>query len=73
MSFGVGCRRAPDPALLWLWRQPVATAPIQPLAWEPPYVVGAALEKAKSKKQKNPTELKIVVSRLQQMHKYVYN
>ena len=24
-----------DPALLWLWRRPEATAPIQPLAWEP--------------------------------------
>ena len=25
----------------------LATAPIRPLAWEPPYAVGAALEKAK--------------------------
>ena len=23
---GVGCRRGLDPALLWLWRRPVATA-----------------------------------------------
>ena len=23
-----------DPALLWLWRKLVATAPIRPLAWE---------------------------------------
>ena len=38
-----------DPALLWLWRGPVATAPIQPLAWEPPSAVGVAL---KSKKKK---------------------
>ena len=30
--------------MLWLWRRPVATAPIQPLAWEPPYAVGAAQE-----------------------------
>ena len=30
--------------LLWLWRRPVATAPIQPLAWEPPYARGAAQE-----------------------------
>ena len=36
-----------DSVLLWLWRRPVATAPIRPLAWEPPYVAGAALEKAK--------------------------
>jgi len=25
----------------------VATAPVRPLAWEPPYALGAALEKAK--------------------------
>ena len=35
-----------DPALLWLWRRPVATAPIQPLAWEPPNAAGAALKRA---------------------------
>ena len=29
----------------------VATAPIRPLAWEPPYAVGAALEKAKEKRK----------------------
>ena len=61
MSCGVGCRRGLDPALLWLWRRPVATAPIQPLAWEPPYAAGAAQEIAttltptkdkKTKKQK---------------------
>ena len=39
-----------DPTLLWLWHSPVATAPIRPLAWEPPYAVGAALEKAKRQK-----------------------
>ena len=44
MSCGVGCRRGSDPALLWLWRRPVATAPIQPLAWEPPYAAGTAQE-----------------------------
>ena len=56
MSCGVGCRRGSDPALLWLWRRPVATAPIQPLAWEPPYAAGAAQEIAttttKDKRQK---------------------
>ena len=44
MSCGVGRRHGSDPELLWLWRRPVATAPIQPLAWEPPYAVGAAQE-----------------------------
>ena len=44
VSCGVGCRRGSDPAWLWLWRRPVATAPIRPLAWEPPYAAGAAQE-----------------------------
>ena len=56
MSCGVGCRRGSDPALLWLWRRPVATAPIRPLAWEPPYAMGAAQEMAK--RQKNKTKQK---------------
>ena len=30
--------------MLWLWRRLVATALIQPLAWEPPYAAGAAQE-----------------------------
>ena len=50
MSCGVGCRRGSDPTLLWLWCRPVATAPIRPLAWEPPYAVGVAQEIAKKKK-----------------------
>ena len=38
--------------MLWLWRRPVATAPIRPPAWESPYAVGAALEKTKKTKKK---------------------
>ena len=34
-----------------LWRRPAATAPIIPLAWEPPYAMGPALKK-KTKDQK---------------------
>ena len=45
MSCGVGCRGSFDPAFLWLWRRPIAVAPIQPLAWKPPYAMGAALKK----------------------------
>ena len=45
MSCGIGCRCGLDPELLWLWRRPAATAPIQPLAWEPPYVSGAAVKR----------------------------
>ena len=52
MSCGVGCRRGLDPALLWLWHRPAATAQIRPLAWEPPYAAGAALEKDQKKKIK---------------------
>ena len=47
MSCGVGRRRGLDPALLWLWRRPVAAALVGPLAWEPPYAVGVALKRPK--------------------------
>ena len=33
-----------DPVLLWLWCRPAAAALTRPLAWEPPYVLGAALK-----------------------------
>ena len=42
-----------DPELLWLRRRLAATAPIGPLAWEPPYAVGVALERAKEKRKKD--------------------
>ena len=44
VSCGVGCRHGSDPALLWLWLRLVATAPIRPLAWEPPCAAGVAEE-----------------------------
>ena len=53
MSRGVGCRRGSDPALLWLWHRQAATAPIRPLAWEPPYAAGAAQRNSKKMKTKN--------------------
>ena len=40
-----------DPAWLWLWYRPAATAPNQPLAWEPPYAMGVAVERQKDKKR----------------------
>ena len=52
MSCGVGRRCGLYPALLWLWRRAVATAPIGPLAWEPLYAMGEALKKAKKKKKR---------------------
>ena len=30
--------------ILWLWHRPAASAPIQPLAWEPTYAVSVALK-----------------------------
>ena len=56
MSCGVAQRRDSDPTLLWLWRKPVATALIRPLAWEPPYAMGAAQEKAKRQQQQKKAE-----------------
>ena len=41
-----------DLALLWLCCRPAAAAPIQLLAWEPPYSIRVALKK--KTKQKNP-------------------
>ena len=53
--YGIGHRCGWDPALLWLWHRLEATAPIRPLAWEPLYATGAALEKAKRQKKKKLT------------------
>jgi len=72
VSCGVGCRCGSDPALLWLWRRPVATALIQPLAWEPPYAAGAALEKAKRpKKTETKTKTKNRKQTKNEVHLYV--
>ena len=59
MSCAVGCRRSSDPTLLWLWRRPVAMAPIRPLVWESPYAEGAALEKAKRQKEEKKRKRKM--------------
>ena len=50
MSCGVGHRSGLDMVLLWLWRRPVATAPIRPLAWDPPYAGAAQKNGNKTKK-----------------------
>ena len=52
MSCGVGHRCGFDLVLLWLWHRPVATAPIRPLAWEPPYAVSVALKKRQKTEKK---------------------
>ena len=53
MGCGVGHRHGSDPTLLWLWCRLAAAAPVRPLAWEPPYAVGVALEKSKKTKKQN--------------------
>ena len=47
-----GHRLGSDPTLLWLWHRLAATAPIWPLAWEPPYALGVVLKKDKKTKKK---------------------
>ena len=44
------------PTFLWFGFRPAAMALIDPLAWEPAYAMGAALEKAKrqNKTKQNP-------------------
>ena len=52
MSYGVGCRRGLDLALLWLWCRLAVTSLIWPLAWEPPHAMQKALKTKKIKKIK---------------------
>ena len=47
----VGHRQGLDLALLWLWHRLMATAQIQPLAWELPYAMRVALKRQKKKKK----------------------
>ena len=58
MGCGVARRRGLDLALLSLWCRPATTAPIRPLAWEPPYAMGAALENIQKKDQKKKKKKK---------------
>ena len=51
MGCGVGCRHGLDLVLLRLWHRPAAVALVRPLAWEPPYAVGLALKRPKTKKK----------------------
>ena len=39
--------------LLWLWRRAAATAPIRPLAWEPPCAMRCGPRKRQKKKINN--------------------
>ena len=51
-------RSSSDSSLLWLWCRPAAIAPVQPLAWEPPYVTtSAGLKRQQTNKQTNKNPL----------------
>ena len=52
MSCGIGHRHSSELAFLWLWRRLAATAPVRPLAWEPPHAEAAAQKMAKRQKRK---------------------
>ena len=74
MSCAVGHRRSSDPVLLRLWHRPVATALIRPLAWEPPYASGTALEKAKkAKRPKKKKKKKIKIKKMQEDYHILRN
>ena len=67
MSCGEGHGLGSDLTLLWLWHGLEATAPIQLLAWEPPYATNAALKSKYiydtnefSVKQKTDSQLVII-------------
>ena len=49
-----------------------ATAPTGPLAWEPPYAAGAALEKAKRQKNKLPPKKETAKSKPNHTSDIVY-
>ena len=53
----MGHRCGSDLVLLWLCCRPAAVALIQPLAWEPPYAAGAALESQKQTNKQNAPKL----------------
>ena len=61
MSCSVGHRHGSDPALLWLWHRPETTAPIRPLAWEPPYAVPLGKTKKDKKKKKKKKKKRMIV------------
>ena len=51
-----------DPVLLWLWCRPAAVVSIRPLAWDRPYVMGAALKSRKKQKKKLNYQYSIMYS-----------
>ena len=62
MTCGIGLRCGSDLALLWLWHRQAAAAPIQPLAWEPPYATRVALKSKDKIKIKTELVVKLQLS-----------
>ena len=58
MSCDIGYRCGLDTVLLRPWSRMAVTAPIGPLAWEPPHAMGTALKKKKKKKKGNKKKKK---------------
>ena len=56
-----GHRHGLDLAWLWRWCRLAAAAPMRPLAWEPPYVSGAALKRNEQKKSQAFFDLRLVL------------
>ena len=54
--------------VLWLWHGLAATAVIQPLGWEHPYVVGVALKRPKKKKRKKNLYLILYLYEMMDVH-----
>ena len=69
-SCGVGRSHGSDPELLWLWCRPAAVALIRPLAWEPPYAVGVALKRQKTKKERKERKEKKKMHMLEDLTEY---
>ena len=51
----------------------VATAPIRPLAWEPPYAAGAAVEMAKRQKKKKKKKKGVTKQQLEKIFNFTQN
>ena len=78
VNCGVGCRQGSDLALLWLWHEPVATAPIGSLAWEPPYEGcrssprNGKKTKKKKERERNLGHLVVLRIKLDQSNEHIF-
>ena len=71
MSCGVGHRCSSDIAFLWLQCRLAAKALIQPLAWELPYAMCAALKRQKKKKFSEIISTRLIMIQVKFYSKYL--